>query len=182
LDLQEATPHIWRALDDAISSAQVLGGVLASVTIKPKRLRESMADDKSTAVALANYLVEEHGVSFREAHSIVGHLVRTSLETGRPLDEIAAANMGSVSSKHGKRLTIDVRTAKALLDPKHFLNGIITEGGSNPKFIAADLKVRKEELSVNKAKLTELGRSLAKAERKLQTIASGIAREVKPRD
>src|SRR5712692_1293866 len=182
LDLQEATPHIWRALDDAISSAQVLGGVLASVTIKPKRLRESMADDKSTAVALGNYLVEEHGVSFREAHSIVGHLVRTSLETGRPLDEIAAANMGSVSSKHGKRLTIDGPTAKALLDPIHFLNGIFTEGGSNPKFIAADLKVRKEEFSVNKAKLTELGRSLAKAERKLQTIASGIAREVKPRD
>lgn len=182
LDLQEATPHLWRALDDATSSVHVLGGALASVTVKPKRLRESMADDKSTAVALANYLVEKHGVSFREAHAIVGQLVRTSLETGELLEEVAAANMGAVSSKFGKRMTIDRRTAKAVLDPAHFLSGIITEGGSNPRFIAADLKVRKDELSLNKAKLTELGSSLAKAERKLQTIASGLAREVKPRD
>ncbi|HEY6283294.1 MAG TPA: argininosuccinate lyase [Nitrososphaerales archaeon] len=182
LDLQEATPHLWRAIDDAVSSVHVLGGVLASVTVKPKRLRESMADDKSTAVALANYLVEKHGVSFREAHSIVGQLVRSSLKTGEPLDEIAAMKMGAVSSKLGKRLTIDGRTAKALLDPAHFLSGINTEGGSNPKFIAADLRIRKDDLSLNKAKLTELGSSLAKSEKKLQAIASGIAREVKPRD
>ncbi len=182
LDLQEATPHLFRALDDAITAAHVLGGALASVTVKPKRLSQSMADDKSTAVALANYLVEMHGVSFREAHSIVGQLVRTSLETGKSLDEIAAANMGAVSSKLGKRLTIDGRKAKTLLDPAHFLSRITSEGGSNPKFIAADLKVRKDELSLSKAKLADLGSSLAKSEKKLQAIASGIAREVKPRD
>lgn len=141
-----------------------------------------MTDDKSTAVALANYLAENQGVSFREAHAIVGQLVRTSLETGEPLDAVAASNMGTVSSKFGKRLTIDLRTAKTVLDPAHFLSGITTEGGSNPRFIAADLKIRKDELSLNKAKLTELGSSLAKAERKLQRIASGVAREVKPRD
>jgi argininosuccinate lyase len=182
LDLQEATPHLWRALDDAIDSVPVLGGVLASVTFKPKRLRESMDDDNSTAVALANYLVEKHGVSFREAHSIVGQLVRTSLETGKLLDEVVAANMGAASSKFGKRLTIDRRTAKALLDPAHFLGAITTEGGSSPKFIPGDLRVRKDELSLNRAKLTELGSSLAKSERKLQAMASGVAREVKPRD
>jgi len=182
LDLQEVTPHLWRALDDAVSSVHALGGILASVTFKPERLRESMADDKSTAVALANYLVEKHGVSFREAHAIVGQLVRTSLETGKPLNEVAVASMGAVSSKFGERLTIDKRTAKAVLDPAHFLSGITTEGGSNPKFIAGDQKVRKDELSLTKAKLTELGSSLAKSERKLQAIASGVAREVKPRD
>ncbi|HEV2138899.1 MAG TPA: argininosuccinate lyase [Nitrososphaerales archaeon] len=182
LDLQEATPHLWRALDDAVNSVHVLGGVLASVTVKPKRLHESIADDKSTAVALANYLVEKRGVSFREAHSIVGQLVRTSLETGEPLDEVAAAKMRAASSKPGKRPTIDRRTAKAQLDPAHFLSGIATEGGSNPKFIAADLRTRKVDLTLNKAKFTELGSSLAKSEKKLQGIASGIAREVKPRD
>jgi argininosuccinate lyase len=182
LDLQEATPHLWRALDDAISSVHALGGALASVTVNPRRLRESMADDKSTAVGLANYLVEEHGVSFREAHAIVGQLVRASLETGEPLDAITAAKMGAVSSMFGRRIAIDRRTAKKLLDPAHFLGGISTEGGSNPKFIATEEKVRKTELSVNKAKLTELGSALAKAERKLQAIASGVAREVKPRD
>jgi argininosuccinate lyase len=174
LDLQEATPHLWRAFDDTIDSGHVLAGLLASITFKPERLRESMTDDKSTAVALANYLVEKKEVSFREAHAIVGQLVRTSVESGKPLDEIAASNMAAVSSKFGKHLTIDRRTAKTLLDQEHFLGEITTEGGSNPRFIAADLKVRKGELSLNKAKLAEFGSSLAKSERKLQAIASGV--------
>jgi argininosuccinate lyase len=182
LDLQEGTPHIWRAFDDTINSGHVLTGVLASVTFKPGRLREAMTDDKSTAVALANYLVEKEGISFREAHTIVGQLVRKSVKIGQPLDEVAASSLAAVSSKTGKKLTIDRPTAKTLLDPKHFLGGISTEGGSNPRFIPADLKVRKDELSVNKARLAELGSSLAKSEKRLQAIASGVAREVKPRD
>jgi len=179
LDLQEITPLLWRALDDTLNSLTMMAGMISSASIKPERLRSAIADDNSTAVALANYLVREHSISFRQAHAIVGQLVRASVETGIPLQEIASSKMAAVSAKHGKRITIEPGIAKNLLDPENFLKTIATEGGSNPKFVAGGLKVRQKELALTDSALFETATSLRASERKLKAIASGMAREVK---
>jgi len=179
LDLQEITPHLWRALDDTVNSLAMLAGMISSASIKPDRLRGAIANDNSTAVALANYLVKAHDISFRQAHAIVGQLVRTSVETGRPLQEVASSRMAAVSVKFGKRIVIEPSMAKSLLDPEGFLEAIATEGGSNPKFIAGDLKVRQKELALTDSTVLEMVNSLKTSERKLNAIASGISREVK---
>jgi len=179
LDLQEVTPHVWRASDDAKDSLVALAGMVSSMSVRAPRLRATIKQDNSTAVALANRLVREHGISFRQAHSIVGQLVRTSVETGKPLDEVAASKMPAVSAKFGKRIKIDLATAREVLDPGRFLEAIVTEGGSNPRFIPRGLKVREKEMALTKSKLTDLNSSLRASERKLNAIASGLAREVK---
>jgi len=176
LDLQEVTPQLWRALDDTIDSLAVMAGMVSSVTIKPERLRRAMANDNSTAVALANYLVKEHDISFRQAHAIVGQLVRTSFEIDRPLQEVVTSRMASVSSKFGKRITIGAGVANDLLDPEHFVEAISTEGGSNPKFLAGGLKVRRKELVLTGSALSEATASLRASTRRLNAVASGIAR------
>ena len=179
LDLQEVTPHLWSALDDATGSLTALAGMVSSASIKPEKLRGATADDNSTAVALANYLVREHGISFREAHAVVGQLVRTSVETGRPLREVAPSKMAAVSAKSGKRITIEPGTAKELLDPERFVRTIATEGGSNPKFASRELKARQKELALTSSALSGMSESLRASERRLNAIASGMAREVK---
>jgi argininosuccinate lyase len=179
LDLQEVTPQVWRALDDTIESLSVLTGMIATLSIKPQALRGSIDNDNSTAVALANHLVKEHGISFRQAHSIVGQLVRMSSESGTPLREVAPAKMARVSVKFGKRIVMDARTAEGVLSPESFLESIATEGGSNPRFIEAGTKTRKNELGRNRATLARLRASLRASERKLNATVSGIAREVK---
>ena len=179
LDLQEITPQLWRAMDDTVDSLAMLAGMVLSASINPDRLRGAIAKDNSTAVALANYLVKESGISFRQAHAIVGQLVRTSVETGRPLQEIASSKMAAVSVKFGKRITIEPGVTKDLLDPKSFLETIATEGGSNPKSVAGGLKVRQRELALTDSALSEKATSLRVSGRKLRAIASGMAREVK---
>jgi argininosuccinate lyase len=179
LDLQELTPHLWRAMDDARESMVVLSGMVSSVVVKPESLRGSVINDGSTAVALANYLVKEHGISFRQAHATVGQLARISVETGKPLHEVASTKMRSVSAKFGRSITIDLATARDILDPAHFLGSIATEGGSNPRFIQDGMKVREKDLAMSKSALSGLNSSLRGSERKLNAIASGIAREVK---
>ena len=179
LDLQEVTPHLWRALDDTIDSLAVLAGMVATASFKPAALRRAIENDNSTAVALANYLVMEHGVSFRQAHAIVGQLVRDSADTGRPLHEVAASKMGSVSAKLGRRVSIGAAEAKDVLDPEGFLAAIATEGGSNPRFIREGIDVRRKELELRSSALSEMKSSLRAAERRLNATASGIAREVK---
>lgn len=179
LDLQEVTPQVWRGMDDTTASLKVLSGMVASMKVKSKSMDRAIANDNSTAVGLANYLVKEHGISFRQAHAIVGQLVRTSIETGKPLPEVAQSYIGRVSAKLGKRVTIDADTAKEILEPRKFLQQIATEGGSNPKFIVSELKIRQKELALNRSALSGLNSSLRTAEKKLNSIASGMAREVK---
>ena len=179
LDLQEVTPHLWRALGDTIDSLTVLAGMVSSASIEAGRLGGAVANDNSTAVALANYLVKERGVSFRQAHALVGQLVRTSLEAGKPLHEVVPSKIAAVSAKFGKRITIEPNVAKDLLDPERFLQAIATEGGSNPKFVPGGLKVRRKEFSLTGSKLSGMRASLGASERRLNAIASGMAREVK---
>ena len=179
LDLQETTPHLWRAFDDTGDSLRVLAGALATMRIKSEYIRKAMTNDYSTAVGLANYLVSRDGVSFRQAHSIVGELVRVSIEEGIPLERAAAAYLTRVSTKFGRRLVIDERTARQVLDPDGFLKSISTLGGSNPAFLHADLNLRQKELSSNLTTLSELRTSLKAAERRLLRTASWSARGVK---
>ncbi len=179
LDLQEVTPQLWRALDDTSDSLGVLAGMVATASVKASALRSSIENDNSTAVALANHLVKEHSISFRQAHAIVGQLVRTSVETGKPLWDVAASKMPIVSAKFGKRVTIDAAVAKEILSPERFLGTIATEGGSNPRFIAGGTKAREKELGLTKSALSAMKSSLRASERKLNATASGIAREVK---
>ena len=179
LDLQEVTPQVWRALDDTTDSLEVLAGMVGTLSVKAVTLRSSIENDNSTAVALANYLVREHGISFRQAHAVVGQLVRLSAESGARLSDIAASKMETVSAKFGKRLAVDVGTAEAILSPESFLEAIATDGGSNPRAVAGGVKAREKELALTTKSLSEMKSSLKASERRLNATASGIAREVK---
>ena len=179
LDLQEVTPQVWRALDDTLGSLAVLSGMVATASFNPGVLRASVENDNSTAVALANYLVKVGGASFRQAHAMVGELVRISLRLGKPLRDVAPAKLLSVSAKHGKRVSINAEVAKEILSPERFLESIVTEGGSNPHSVAGGMKTREKELEITKSALREMSSSLKASERRLKSTTSGVAREVK---
>jgi len=179
LDLQEVTPQLWRALDDTTESLAVLAGMVATLSVRDRTSRSTIQDDNSTAVGLANYLVKERAMSFRQAHAVVGRLVRISAEMGKPLREVAPSEIARASSGFGKRVTIDRRTASDVLDPVRFLEAITTEGGSNPRFIEQGARARRREFAVTASALRELRASVRASERELNALATGIAREVK---
>jgi argininosuccinate lyase len=182
LDLQEVTPHLWRAVDDATSSLSLLAGVVGSASFNPEAIQSAASGGNSTAVALANHLASRHGVSFRQAHSIVGELVRMSEESGRPLRDVAASKLPAVSSRLGKKIEVDGETIRDLLDPANFVAAISTEGGANPGQIAKELAARKKDLASTESSVSGLSSALKASERKLYATSSGLAREVKSRD
>ena len=180
LDLQEATPHLWRALDDSTDSARLMSGVLRTLRFNSKAAKDAVNSDTSTAVGLANYLVREHGLSFREAHSMVGRAVKSAAEKHQSLQ--AAVETGGLATLNGKKIHIDGTTLTRLLEPKSFLESIATEGGSNPKFIPGEMAKRRKQLASNRAEASRLEEALNETERKLRAKASGIAREVNSRE
>ena len=103
LDLQEVTPHLWRALDDTTSSATLMAEMLSSLKFNRDRLHASVSGDMSTATELANQLVRADGVPFRQAHAIVGELVRIGAGARRdPRGDGAGGDALGLVASHGK--------------------------------------------------------------------------------
>ncbi len=173
LDLQEMTPHLWRALDDATSSVSLMAGMLASIKFEADRLKEAVKEDMSTATELANELVRAHGVPFRQAHQIVGELVRVAIEKDTSLEEAAEESLGTVAKKvTGRAIKIDKARLRAVLDALKTLRLIGSAGGANPKFTARQVVQNKKEiqildnwLEVKEKKLNESTSSLRQAAR-----------------
>ena len=63
-----------------------MAGMLETLVFMPERMRASAATGYSTATDLADWLVREAGVPFREAHHITGHAVKAAETAGTMLD------------------------------------------------------------------------------------------------
>jgi argininosuccinate lyase len=93
----------------------------------------------SAATDLAEHLVAE-GMPFREAHAVVGALVRRSLDEGIALRELVAA-----APELGPDATF-------LLDRGTAVRRRTTPGGAGPEPVAAQLSAFAERLSVDRAR------------------------------
>jgi len=173
LDLQEITPHLWRALDDATSSVSLMAGMLASVRFDAERLKEAVKEDMSTATELANELVRAHGLPFRQAHQVVGELVRVAIEEHVSLEKAAEESLGEVAKKvTGHAIKIDKARLRAVLDALKTLRLIGSAGGANPKFV-------KRQIVQNKKQIEILSNWLEAKENKLNESTNGLRHAVR---
>ncbi len=90
-DLQEDKEPLFDAVDQISRALVAMTGMLATAQFDTERMRTAADGAPGAAVDLAEWLVER-GVPFRQAHSIVGSLVRDSLQRGVPLAELVQAH------------------------------------------------------------------------------------------
>jgi argininosuccinate lyase len=86
-DLQEDKEALFDAVDTAFACTRIAGEMVAATGFRTERLRAAAGADFSTATDLADHLAQR-GVPFREAHRVVGALVRACLESGRDLPDL----------------------------------------------------------------------------------------------
>jgi argininosuccinate lyase len=95
-DLQEDKEHLFDAADTLELCLRAAEGMLAGVAFDRTRLGAAASDEMIAAVDVADLLVRR-GMPFREAHGIVGDLVRTAEDSGRTLSELTPAELGDRS-------------------------------------------------------------------------------------
>jgi argininosuccinate lyase len=83
-DMQEDKEPLWDAIDTVESSLEVTAGILEEIAFDRERLEEASGDEMLAATEVADLLVRQ-GVPFREAHGIVGELVRDAIAADVPL-------------------------------------------------------------------------------------------------
>lgn len=99
-DLQEDKPPVFDTFDTVAICAEVLAGTLAGLAVHPARCAAAVADPALLATDLADYLVER-GVPFREAHHAVGAVVKLAETQGKPLDQLATADVKKCHAGYG---------------------------------------------------------------------------------
>ena len=109
-DLQEDKRPIFSAFDAMLTSLDALAGAIATASFHRERLHATLGEGHACATDLADYLVLA-GMPFREAHHVVGGLVREAETRGVGLDELPNDVLAAAHP------ALDKPEAKTALDP-----------------------------------------------------------------
>jgi argininosuccinate lyase len=126
-DLQEDKEPLFDAVDQVGLGLAALTGLMATASFDTARMQAAASGPSMAAVDLAEWLVTR-GMPFRQAHEVVGALVRDSLERHVPLAELVEAHPALGQE------------AAALLEPGVAVVRRTTPGGSGPGPVAEQLK------------------------------------------
>ena len=97
-DLQEDKEALFDGVDTTAACLDIMNAVLATLRINTARMAEAAQGGFSTATDLADYLVRK-GLPFREAHAVVGRIVRLCLEHGCDLADLSLEEYQEVSDR-----------------------------------------------------------------------------------
>jgi argininosuccinate lyase len=89
-DMQEDKEAWFDSIDTLQAILEVTPPMLATLDFRVDRMRQAAGEHFATATDLADYLVKK-GVPFREAHEVVGRIVRHALDTGATLETVTPA-------------------------------------------------------------------------------------------
>jgi argininosuccinate lyase len=95
-DMQEDKEQVFDAADNLMLAIAAMTGMVETMTPQRDNLRAAAASGFSTATDLADWLVRELGLPFREAHHVTGALVAMAEKAGCDLPELSLADMQGV--------------------------------------------------------------------------------------
>lgn len=99
-DMQEDKEALFDAVDTVQKCLLVFKPMLDTMTFKHDRMYREAGNGFSNATDLADYLVAK-GMSFREAHHVVGNLVSYCLSGAKSLEDLTLQEMRRISDTAG---------------------------------------------------------------------------------
>ena len=94
-DMQEDKEQVFDAADNLMLALAAMAGMVADMTPQVESLRAAAATGFSTATDLADWLVRELGLPFRDAHHVTGTLVALAESKGCDLPDLSLDEMKS---------------------------------------------------------------------------------------
>ena len=130
-DLQEDKPTLFDIEDALLPTLHVLAAMLPHIEVDAARAREAATANFSLATDYADYLVRK-GLPFREAHEIIGKLVRHC--------EGQRTDLGGLSLDELRRFSPLFDEDACKIDVMSSLRSRDVPGGTAPRQVAAALR------------------------------------------
>jgi len=98
-DMQEDKEQVFDAADSLMLALAAMTGMVGDMLPNKTSLEVAAASGFSTATDLADWLVRELGMPFRDAHHVTGALVKMAEDDGVDLPDLSLAQMQSVCAE-----------------------------------------------------------------------------------
>jgi argininosuccinate lyase len=140
-DLQEDKESLFTAHDQINAMLAVAAGAISTTSFHVERLRQAASNPVLLATEAADYLVHK-GVPFRQAHDIVGKVLRVAEQSGKSWVDLPLEALQKISPSFGPDFADGLNVESALATKK-------IPGGTAPDSVRAaigDLENRLSQL------------------------------------
>jgi argininosuccinate lyase len=141
-DLQEDKEPLFDALDQVRLGLGAMAGLYRTLQFRRERMAAAADSPYAAATDLAELLVRQ-GLPFRDAHAVVGAIVRRSLDEGIPMVELVLAE-----PQLGER-------GAELLEPGVSVRQRTTPGGAGPRPVTVQRERLGAQLARERARWAE---------------------------
>jgi argininosuccinate lyase len=148
-DLQEDKHFMFDSVDSVTSSLKAMSGFLGTLKFKREKMaRAADMDLTLLATDLADLLVSQ-GMPFREAHEIIGNVVRYCLDHNKRLQDLSDLELARFSKLFPNGTAENLSVYHSVHQKKTF-------GGTSPKNVARQVLILKKQLSKVQKNLSHL--------------------------
>ena len=103
-DMQDDKPPVFEAAGLLTLCLAAMTGMVEATTFRTERMRAAAELGYATATDLADWLVRQANIPFREAHHITGAAVRLAEGKGVALDQLALAELQAIDARIDERV------------------------------------------------------------------------------
>jgi argininosuccinate lyase len=171
-DLQEATPHLWRAADTVRSSTRMARGMISTMKVKKENMKLSSEQGFMTATELADTIVRTTGIPFRTAHHIVGAVSRSGKIPS--LNDLDAISMKLIHEKLSAK-GLNEKVINEALDPAVNINKRSVTGGPAPKETRRQVSALAKKLGSVAGDIKRIRKKANAASKKLENACKQYA-------
>ena len=165
----EILPLLFGSLETAREILQLYAAVVDTLDVNIDHLRERANAGFTTVTELADTLVRECGLPFRQAHRMVSALVTRAVEEQLAPDEMSPDMLNQIAAEQiGKQLTLSDGAFKRALDPQAFVDARVLPGGAAPGATGDVLQTQEAKINDDRHRLEIARQSLSAADRELR--------------
>ena len=136
----EIFPLLFGSLETSVDILRLYGAVIETLHVNVEHLHRRAIAGFTTVTELADTLVREAHISFRQAHSIVSELVTHALANDLSPDDLTSDLLAKIAQdKMGHAIDLSDTALRQALDPAEFVNRRSGYGGAAPSATAAIL-------------------------------------------
>jgi len=169
-DLQEDKPPLWHALNSTEQCLRIVGEMVRTSRLCTDRMAELVEGNYAAATELANFLVRERGLAFRDCHQIVGGLVGTLVAEERMLTDYQRVR--ELLAEAGQDVSLE--ELAEVLDARAILHRQVSLGSTGPDSVAAMIEKLQVAVSVNRQEIAAARESIARARQESDEIIQHV--------
>ena len=175
-----APAHLQSSIDTTSDMLELACLVVDAIEFNDDRIKQVFANTWSTTSNLSDTLMQSHGLSIREAYSVVKRVVRHSIDNGITRSQVTPelVRQASLDVLDNTEIEMSVEELHLALDPEGFVKTRTSSGSVGPAEVQNLILAAEEMLSENKEWSRERREQLSTAESQLEEAVAQILKGI----